>query len=49
MNRLFSKCTGCGFKKIAAIVEEDLNYYLEKLGVKEKMHYHLFKDFDEKF
>ena len=45
MNRLFSKCTGCGFKKIAAIVEEDL----EKLGVKEKIHYHLFKDFDEKF
>ena len=34
--------------KLAAVDEEDVNYCLEELSLKQKLHYHLFKGFDEK-
>ena len=46
--RLYSKCVARGFKEIAAIDEEELNDSLKKALKKEKLHYPLFRDFDEK-
>lgn len=48
ISRLYSNCTDCSFKKITAADRKDLNHYLRKLSVKEKLHYYLLKDFDRK-
>ena len=33
---------------MATIDEEDINYNLVKLSIKEELRYHLFPDFDQK-
>lgn len=37
-----------GFEKFESIHEEGVNHYFEKLSVKENLHYHLSRGFDEK-
>lgn len=41
-------CVNCGFAKSTTINQEDFNFYLQKLNIKEKLYHQLFKDFDKK-
>ena len=36
INIQYSNCIDCDFRKIATIDEEDLNYFLKELSIKEK-------------
>ena len=36
INIQYSNCIDCDFRKISTIDEEDLNYFLKELSIKEK-------------
>ena len=45
MNSFYSNCVDCGSKKLTDIDRKDLNCYLQKLTLKEKLCYDLLSDF----